>query len=102
MQIRDNHHVPARIRIGIEAEEVVFGAKDDSGSPLRILRRGPMFLGVLNRGDHVAKNAMKVAGPCVQFARDPLPRDAVGGGYIGVAPRRPEVVHIAKYSGCLC
>jgi len=95
--VRDDHDVAGRIREGIKAEEGVFGAKDDACGALGFLDRHTVFLRIGDCGDEIAEDAMMVARPCGQFIRNALARRAVSGADVGIAPGRPEVIHIGEY-----
>src|SRR5271163_2398101 len=94
--------MPGSVGKGIKAQVVVFGAKDDAGRALGLLSRCPMLLGILDGGEDVAEDAIPVARPGGQFSRNPLALGGIGVAYVGVTPRRPEVVHNAQYSGYDC
>ena len=69
MCVRNDHNVPTGVGIGVEDDEAMFATVNDVILAIVVLR------------DLVAENA---AG-C-----------AIGRGDVGIAPRRPEIVHGAS------
>jgi hypothetical protein len=92
-----DHDVASGVRVGVEADEAVQPAMDDVDGLFGGLARHAVGDGVVDCGDHVAKDAVLV----VRFGRRPgIQRggDAGAGlrvcaGDVAIAPRRPEAIH---------
>jgi len=103
MLVGHNHHMTRGVGVGIQAHEAVQTAMDDVHGLLSRLARHAVSDSIIDRGDHVAEDAMLVLGlrrrPGVERGRDAGASLRVGTGDVAIAPGRPEAVHQPSIAG---
>src|ERR1700733_8652703 len=89
--------------VGVEAHKAVQTAMDDVDGLFGGLARHAMGDGVVDGGDHVAKDAVLVVvgsrRPGVESCGDAGAGLLIGTGDVAIAPGRPEAVHWPSITG---
>ena len=104
--IRHDQDVPGGIGVGVQADIAVFAAMDDVRGLFGLLTRHPLRDRVVDRGDHIAEDAVFVlrlgsrGRPRAERRRNPGAGLWVGAGDVAVAPGSPEAIHWASIRLC--
>ena len=101
--IRHDHDVASGVRVGVEANKAMRPAMDDVDRLFGSLARHAVGDGVIDRSDHVAKDAVLVVavgrGPGAQRGRDTSAGLRLCSGDIAIAPGGPEAIHWPSIAG---
>lgn len=103
MLVGHDHDVASGVRVSVEAHEAVQPAMDDVDRLFGSLARHAVGDGVVDGGDHVAKDAVLVVGvgrrPGAQRVRDAGAGLRIGSGDVAIAPGGPEAIHSPSIAG---
>jgi hypothetical protein len=97
MLVGHDHDMARGVRVGVEANKAVQPAMDDVDGLFGGLARHTVGDGIVDCGDHVAKDAVLVVRfgrrPGIQRGGDTGAGLRVCAGDVAIAPRRPEAIH---------
>jgi hypothetical protein len=97
MLVGHDHDMARGVGVSVETHEAVQAAMDDVNGLLGGLALHSVCDGVVDRGNHVAEDAVLVVGigrrPSVERGGDTGAGLRVSAGDIAIAPRRPETIH---------
>ncbi len=94
-----NHDVPGRVRKSVENDEAMLRPQHNIGRAIGVYSRASLFDREPGGRDQVTKDAVTVTGPGSQRLGYALARASIGIDQVGVAPRRPQIVHAVQVYG---
>lgn len=89
-------YMAAVVGVGIEADEAMFTAQDESAGGFGLIWTQPVGDGEVDGSNKVAENASHVAGPRGQFRRNAGARIGIRRSDVVIAPGGKEKIHAGR------